>query len=555
MRFTLTVVLFVAGSFDAAAQGVLHDHHGAPGDLLGNDVGAAGDVDNDGFADVVAGSPAADPNGASSGRVTVFSGATGGVLHSFGGDSPGDQLGSSVDGAGDVNNDGYADVIAGAPFDDDGAIEGGAARVFCGQTGAILYTFFGDGSSDFLGTSVAGGGDVDNDGFADLVVGVPLDDDSGLNAGSARVFSGQTGAVLHQFNGDGAEDGLGTTVAGGGDVDQDGYADVIAGAPLDDDQGSASGSVRVYSGFSGAVLHTFFGDGPGDWFGWSSSRAGDVDQDGFDDVIAGALFDDDNGVDSGSCRVFSGASGSTLFTRFGDASDAQLGWAVGDGGDVDGDGFADVIAGAHKDAENGFDSGAIHVFLGPSGAAHYKVRGEATADRFGRSVDGAGDGNGDGYDDVIGGAYRADANGIDSGRAKVIGGTSCGGMATPYGVGCGGSGGLVPQLAVDGCIAQGGVGRFEVTNALGAALGFIFVGLNSSTNVVAGGCVAHVFPILYVTPIVTSGSGPGNGTFEAVFGLPFPALDVIVRTQVYVADPGSPVGFSNTNAVTVDIHR
>ena len=169
-----------------------------------------------------------------------------------------------------------------------------------------LYTFYGDSAGDEFGWSLSGAGDVNGDGVPDFIVGVRLDDNNGKNSGSARVFSGFDGSVLFTFNGDSADDRFGTSVSGAGDVDGDGFADLIVGAFRDDNNGTDSGSARVLSGFDGSVLHTFDGDSAGDIFGFSVSGAGDVDGDGFDDLIVGAPFDDNNGTDSGSARVIAG---------------------------------------------------------------------------------------------------------------------------------------------------------------------------------------------------------------------------------------------------------
>ncbi len=164
----------------------------------------------------------------------------------FDGDSAEDSLGYSVSGAGDVNGDGYADLIVGAYGDDSNGNISGAARVFSGVNGSILYTFNGDSAEDFLGWSVSGAGDVNGDGYADLIVGALGDDNNGTESGSARVFSGVNGGTLYSFDGDSAEDFLGWSVSGAGDVNGDGYADLIVGAVLDDNIGTGSGSARVF---------------------------------------------------------------------------------------------------------------------------------------------------------------------------------------------------------------------------------------------------------------------------------------------------------------------
>ena len=139
---------------------------------------------------------------------------------------------------------------------------------------SVLYTFDGDSAQDNFGFSVSGAGDVNWDGFDDLIVGAIRDDNNGSNSGSARVFSGVDGSVLYTFDGDSAGDRLGISVSGAGDVNGDGFDDLIVGAEHDDNNGTDSGSARVFSGRDGSVLYTFSGDSPDDRLGRSVSGAG-----------------------------------------------------------------------------------------------------------------------------------------------------------------------------------------------------------------------------------------------------------------------------------------
>ena len=194
----------------------------------------------------------------------MFAGMTHGqtVLWQFNGLASADWFGNSVAGAGDVNRDGYDDFVIGANRASPGGRMGaGQATVFSGKDGSVLYTFNGLASGDFFGTSVAGAGDVNRDGFPDIVVGAHLASPGGrMGAGQATVFSGKDGSVLHTFNGLVANDFFGWSVAGAGDVNRDGGPDVIVGARMASPGGrSWAGRATVFSGKDGSVLHTLNG--------------------------------------------------------------------------------------------------------------------------------------------------------------------------------------------------------------------------------------------------------------------------------------------------------
>ena len=406
----------------ALAQHHLYTFNGdSAGDFFGYSVSAAGDVNKDGHSDLIVGAHRDSNNGRRfSGSARVLSGKDGAILYTFNGDSAGDRFGYSVSGAGDVNKDGYADLIVGAYLDSNNGRYSGSARVFSGKDGAVLYTFNGDSAGDALGISVSGAGDVNKDGYADLIVGAYTDDNNGGNSGSARVFSGKDGAILYTWSGDSAGDFMGISVSGAGDVNKDGFADLIVGANGDDNNGSNSGSARVFSGKDGTTLYTFNGDSVGDFFGCYVSDGGDVNKDGFADLIVGAPLDDNRGTNAGSARVHSGKDGAILYTFDGDSAGDQFGVSVSGAGDVNKDGYADLIVGAYLDDNNGLNSGSARVFSGKNGAILFTFNGDSAGDFFGSFVSDVGDVNKDGHADLVVGAYYDDNNGSSSGSARVL---------------------------------------------------------------------------------------------------------------------------------------
>ncbi len=390
----------------------------AAGDELGHSVSGAGDVNSDGYANLIVGAYDNDAGGSNAGRAYVYSGQTGALLCTFTGEAAGDRFGYSVSGAGDVNGDGYADLIDGYTKIISSCNNARREYVYCGQTGGFLYALTGEAAYDRFGYSVSGAGDVDGDGYADLIVGAYNNDAGGSWAGRAYVYSGQSGDLLHTFTGEAGNDWFGRSVSGAGDVNSDGYADLIVGAPNNDAGGSWAGRAYVYSGQSGDLLHTFTGEAAGGemGLGHSVSGAGDVNGDGYADLIVGAPSND---AGAGRAYVYSGQTGDLLHTFTGEAAGDMLGHSVSGAGDVDGDGYADLIVGAPGNDAGGSNAGRAYVYSGQTGGFLYTFTGEAAGDELGHSVSGAGDVNSDGYADLIVGAPNNDAGGTNAGRAYI----------------------------------------------------------------------------------------------------------------------------------------
>ena len=407
-------------------------------DGFGMSVAGAGDVDGDGYADVIVG---AEYNAASrQGKAYAYHGGGAGLSATPGFSATGEgggHFGYSVAGAGDVNGDSYADVIVGAySYNSD---QGKAYVYHGGDTGLNTTPAFsatGESTGDQFGISVAGAGDVNGDGYADVIVGARSYETS---KGKAYVYhgggSGLSATPAFSVTGENTGDSFGISVAGAGDVNGDGYADVIVGAKS---YSNSKGKAYVYhgggAGLSATPAFSATGETHNDRFGWSVASAGDVNGDGYADAIVGA-YGYPSLSSKGKAYVYHGGVGglsaTPAFTATGENDGDYFGRSVATAGDVNGDGYADVIVGARGYLS---DTGRATVYrggsVGLSSTPAFTATGENNGDYFGYSVAGAGDVNGDGYADVIVGAYGY-VNGSNKGRATVYHGSGGGLSATP----------------------------------------------------------------------------------------------------------------------------
>lgn len=356
--------------------------------------------------------------------------------------------------AGDVDGDGLSELIVGAPGDDSAGLDVGRVFLLRGKDGVLLQTWTGEAVEDFFGAAVAGPGDVDGDGVPDVLVGAYRHDTGGTRAGRAYVFSGATSLPLHVIDGLAPGDEFGVGVAAVGDVDGDGRPDFAVGAHHSAEVAPQSGSVRVYSGATGVQIHAFLGDEFHDDLGHVLSGAGDVDGDGVPDIIGG-LHDS---VDAGQARVYSGASGALLFNFVGTSVGDFYGHAVASAGDVDGDGRSDLLVGASRDDSLALNAGRAELRSGASGALLAQWFGVVAEDELGLSVWSAGDFDGDGCVDQILSVSGDDTSGMNAGSAQVRSGADASLIASLHGV----AQGIRHDVVVCGDVDLDGDGRPEV---------------------------------------------------------------------------------------------
>ena len=513
-------------------------------DGFGRSVGGAGDVDNDGIDDVVAGAPYTTTTKTNVGRVEVRSGRDGSLLHEWFGDWTSGRLGYSVCLVGDADHDGCADVAAGAPYPYGPPALPGRVRLWSGHDGALLHEWAGVSAGDQFGYAVAPVGDVDGDGRADLLVGAPADDLAAANAGAARLFSGTSGALLWQGLGAAASDAFGTTVAGAGDVDGDGVPDLLVGAPTNDAGGSNAGQVLLVSGADGALLHTYTGAVALGGLGRAIAGVGDVDGDGVPDVALAAPYDASVPAEGiGRVFVHSGADGSLLLGLGGDdPADGAVGYSVAAAGDVDADGFADVAVGASDANGNGAASGAVWIFSGASGERLHTFVGPAGGSHMGTALAFAGDVDDDFFPDIVAGAVSVP--GLPSGGLWIMSPTFTDEPWSDLGAvlpGAQGSAFLTPS----GSLAGGAAGALDVAGALPGAPAHLVLGLSGLLAPFRGGVLVPS-PDVVVSGLPVDGAGALHVPFVFPAGVP---AATPIWMQVWIPDAGAIQGLAATNGV------
>lgn len=513
--FSGLCIAATAGS--ASAQNLAFDGE-SPGDNFGAAVAMVSDLSGDGVPDLVVGAGLADYSHQNAGAVYLISGADGGVLRRHDGTGIGHLFGFLVCSAGDANGDGVEDYAASARRDNAFRYPSGLVQLFSGADGSLIREYRSASNWDRFGHALAPAGDVNGDGFDDLIVGAPDDDFAGIGTGSAFVFSGSDGRALHTLRGSKTWDRFGNAVCSLGDVDLDGRPDFLVGAPRRENGYKEAGAVEMYSGRTGALMLRVPGRARDAFFGTHVVSMGDVTGDLIPDFAASGVENANNfeGYD-GYAEIRNGADGSLIASMEASVLGEGFGMSLA-AVDITGDGMRDLIVGAPLASYfggAGLGAGALRAYSGPSGRFLIEWKGSGNEHRFGESVTSLGrDLDGDGMEELVVGSPG--------------GGTSGEGVVVSR------RGPALAGLDIQNAVA-GGLASLQIESGIPFATYRIEVSLTGPGNAAPVGSpgLDLAAPLTHVGDASVNGNGDGQANLKVPAG----TTGLAVWMQGWVASP------------------
>lgn len=538
--------------------------------ILNDDFGMStldlGDLDGDGLTEIAIGQ-AGLLSGSSSTGVSVQKGGLSGELFNFSPPGSINAYGFSLGKLSDLDGDGTAELIIGAPGLPSLSNDTTYVEVRSGSTGNVLRALFGPVGSAY-GAAVTGCGDVDGDGTPDLAIGAPANSTPAPQTGSVFVVSGLTSSTLFQIDGTAAGEFFGRSIAMIEDQDGDGLRDLVIGA-------SGGDYVAIHSSAGGALLQTISGPVGTRSFGYSVDDVDDYDGDGLDDVIVGAPEEDGgNGANAGAARVYSSSTGLMIYEFQGGFTGDELGKSVAGVADIDFDGVRDFGYGAPLlSSPSFFPAGFVSVRSGATGALIYNANGPGVASGFGFSITGVADFNNDGLSEVLCAAPgRAEVQGISFGQSpgtpycfgdslancpcanqndgSVMGGhAGCAGSTNPGGA---------SLVAIGGSLASQDSTGFRITSGIPGQPGLLYQGdnaINGGAGAIFGDglrCAGSSVVRLEVIILDAQGDGQSTQFIAAAGGV---VGGETKHYQFWYRDPSSSPcgsGFNLSNGVTID---